>query len=238
MRKEEIDEFWYREYFGCSLTEFEDASDKVYPHHYLRGYNGLFILKVNDKYIISAPENQMLLCEKLINRGYDLLDERLLSELLSNRFERIIGPSWIGYPFWHTAALSAENIRIYNRRCPEREMLFSKLRNACSSGEWSDCGINSSSENVAALIADGEIVSAASYELWGEHIAHIGIITHPLFRGRGYAGKVLSYLTNFIFDQGLIPQYRTLCLNKPAISVARQCGYGQYAAHISVRLKR
>ena len=110
--------------------------------------------------------------------------------------------------------------------------------NACSSGEWSDCGINSSSENVAALIADGEIVSAASYELWGEHIAHIGIITHPLFRGRGYAGKVLSYLTNFIFDQGLIPQYRTLCLNKPAISVARQCGYGQYAAHISVRLKR
>ena len=70
-----------------------------------------------------------------------------------------------------------------------------------------------------------ELVALASYQLWGERIAHIAFATHPLFRGRGYATAAVSALTKIVFERHLVPQYRTLETNSASMDIARRLGF-------------
>ena len=237
MEKSIINSFWYNDFFSCGSDAFENGLDIVCLYLYLAGYNGVFIMKINGKYIISVPEDQISSFKQIINLGYDLFDERLLCEYLNGKFERYIGPSWIGYFDGKNKHKYAGMAVILKKTDKRRALVLDDLRKRCTDTEWAHSGICEESEYIAALFAHDEAVSAASYELWGDKIAHIGIITHPSFRNKGYAKDVLWLLTKFIEQRSLIPQYRTLCVNTSAIGVARHCGYAEYATHIALRLK-
>jgi GNAT superfamily N-acetyltransferase len=66
-------------------------------------------------------------------------------------------------------------------------------------------------------------------------IAHIAVVTHPGFRGHGYARTVVSTLTEIALGRTFVPQYRTLEANAPSIAVARRLGFLQYATSLAVR---
>ena len=93
------------------------------------------------------------------------------------------------------------------------------------------------SKVIIAQFIENKIVAATSYKLWGEEIAQVGIITHPLYRGKGFAQNVLKALTAYGIERNMVMQYRTLSSNVMAIKVAEACDYGFFATHISVRLK-
>jgi RimJ/RimL family protein N-acetyltransferase len=77
----------------------------------------------------------------------------------------------------------------------------------------------------------------ASYELRGEKIAHIYVITHAAFRGLGHAIKAVSALTRIVLERKLVPQYRTLEANALSMAMARRLGFIQYATSLVVRLR-
>ena len=79
-------------------------------------------------------------------------------------------------------------------------------------------------------------MALAGYELWGEHIAHIAVVTHPEHRGQRYGTCVVSLLAETVLTQGLIPQYRTLCANAPSIAIATALGFVAYSENLAVRL--
>jgi predicted GNAT family acetyltransferase len=89
---------------------------------------------------------------------------------------------------------------------------------------------------MVGVFEKGGLVALASYELWGGRIAHISIVSHPLWRGRGYAATAVSALAKIVLERGLVPQYRTLEANKPSMAVARRLGFVQYATSFAVRL--
>ena len=238
MKTDIVDHFWAEDFFNCTLADFRGKQDILCPHFYLKGYNGIFVMKIFGKHIVSAPENKVSVFSQTINRGHDLYRPDLLRALLGESFDKYIGPSWIGYPCQEGSVNDpADCVRLLPRGDESRHALLEQLRASCGPTEWSHCGIDEASEYVALLCAGGIVLSAASYQNWCGKIAHIGIITHPQFRGRGYAQKVLQSITERIRKQGLLPQYRTLCDNAPAIKAAANCGYEEYASHISVRLK-
>ena len=160
MNKDFVDHFWADDYFNCMVADFCSEWDVLCPHFYLSGYNGIFIMKIFGKHVISAPESKISVLSQIINRGYDLYEPGLLQTLLADSFDCYIGPAWIAYP---------------------------------------------GDENP--------------------------------FRSRGCAKNVLQLITEFSRQQGLIPQYRTLRSNAPAIKAALDCGYTEYASHISIRLR-
>ena len=237
MDKNYIDAYWACNYFGCTISDFRNQYDIVCPHFYLLGYNGVFIMNVYNKFVISAPEDKISIFSQIINRGNDLFDYQYLQSQLKDKFGQFIGPSWIGYPMNNKSCENPENTQILNKTDNKRILVFKQLRPCCDQTEWLHSGIDEASEYIAVRFLGDIIVSVASYEKWGEKVAHIGIITHPKFRNKGYAKNVLSLLTEFINQQGLIPQYRTLCMNIPAIRTAVKCGYAEYASHVSIRFK-
>ena len=237
MERDIIDCFWASDFFGCAIADFRGAQDILCPHCYLSGYNGVFIMKIFGKYIISAPESKASAFSQIINRGRDLYRPDLLQSLLGTDYDEYIGPSWIGYP-GHGGSIITEGCALPLPKGDEkRHVLLEQLRASCDPIEWSHCGIDESSEYIAVQCAGNMALSAASHQTWGGKIAHIGIITHPQFRGKGHAQRVLQSITAYSRQQDLIPQYRTLCSNAPAIKAAVNCGYEEYASHISIRLK-
>jgi len=237
MDRGKIDYFWAHDFFGCTASDFLCTRDIACPHFYLAGYHGVFILKIFGKFIVSAPKEKVPVFVQVLNQGNDLFAPEILQSILNDSYDCCIGPSWIGCPASGTTCYTPESIKILSESDTERSIALDQLKASCDPTEWSHCGIEKNSEYIAVQCIEGKIVSAASYEKWGNQIAHIGVITHPGYRNRGYAQNVLTAITGYIDRKGFIPQYRTLCTNIPAVNTAIHCGYAHYASHISVRLK-
>jgi RimJ/RimL family protein N-acetyltransferase len=88
---------------------------------------------------------------------------------------------------------------------------------------------------MAGVFKGHKLAALASYQIWGEQIAHIAIVTHPAFRGQGYATAAVSSLTQTVLGRTLVPQYRTLEGNAPSIAVARRLGFEHYATSLAIR---
>jgi RimJ/RimL family protein N-acetyltransferase len=233
---ETINSFWAYEYFGCSISDIKNSRDIVCPHLYLKGYNGIFIMRINNKYIISTPEEKVFALSKITNCGLDLFDICVLQKALNDEISRYIGPCWIGY-FDDTSDFITNSTQILTKSDIAWESVFEDLQKNCDKTEWSYSGIDKKLNCIAVQYNENKIVAAAPYVLWGNKVAHIGVITHPDFRNKGFGTNVITAITKAIKEKGLIPQYRTLCLNMPAIRAAIKCGYKEFAYHISVRLK-
>jgi GNAT superfamily N-acetyltransferase len=231
-----IDTFWATEYFGCTISDFRNSENIVCPHKFLHGSSGAFIMKINDKYILSVPPEYIETFNHISKHDGDLFNEQFLRESLFNFQMTYIGPSWIGYRSSRTVQKEEPCFLNYSNTIDRK--LLEEFQKSCDESEWSHGGIGEHSERIAVKYNRNEVVSAADYHLWGKNIAHIGIITHPQYRKKGYAKAVLNDISENLLLHNLIPQYRTLCSNTGAINTAISCDFRLYATHIFLRLYR
>ncbi len=89
---------------------------------------------------------------------------------------------------------------------------------------------------MAGYEVNGRIVAAAGYERWGSHLAHIGVVTHPACRGRGYGRLVVREAARHALSQQLVPQYRTLIANAAAMRIGESLQFIKYGESIAARL--
>jgi predicted GNAT family acetyltransferase len=109
------------------------------------------------------------------------------------------------------------------------------LQKSCAPTEWEHGG--STSENpCSGVFIDGLLATVASYEIWGGVIAHISVITHPDYRGRGFARSAVAHIAARALASGLLPQYRTLESNRPSLRVGESLGFHLYARSLAIRL--
>ncbi len=81
-----------------------------------------------------------------------------------------------------------------------------------------------------------ELVAAASYVTLQDRIASIGVLTHPLHRGKGHASLAISAISVIARDLGLSAQYQTLSSNIGAIKSAEKVGFRKFAETIAARI--
>jgi len=165
----------------------------------------------------------------------DVVQETYLRHLVGETVERVVGPAFVGYT--DQAAfqpVSAPGARVLG---PQDAPAFAVLQAACSVREWEHGGSDLGAQPVVGADAGGQLVAVAGYTVWGGVIAHVGVITHPQYRGRGFGCVVVSQLTEEALQRGLVPQYRTLETNVPAMAIARALGFVHYATTVAVRLK-
>ena len=111
-----------------------------------------------------------------------------------------------------------------------------ELREACSEPEWEHGGSELGNSPCSGSFEGGELAAFAGYEIWDDSIAHICVVTHPRFRGRGHAKRAVGHLARRAGDAGLVPQYRTLAANEPSMKVAADLGFQPYAWSVAARL--
>ncbi|HVJ85476.1 MAG TPA: GNAT family N-acetyltransferase [Caulifigura sp.] len=224
-----IASYWSSD-FDCPVEQLLAQPLHVLTHGpALAGYNGIFALFRDGMATMSFPQSKMTPLTRL------LPDPPLTAAGFSNAFDRsgfrIVGPACLNY---------AEHIAVQHhavRRLAETDTgAVRSLQEVSDSTEWEHGGIDSGAAASFGVIVGRELVSIAGYELWGNTIAHISVITHPAHRGRGYARSAVAQAATAALEAGLIPQYRTLVSNGPSMSVAQSLGFDHYATSVAVKL--
>lgn len=108
-------------------------------------------------------------------------------------------------------------------RSPADEVARSGLQEA----EWT-----------AALVreATGEVMAAASREVWQEVLGHIGILTHPERRGLGLGRFAAAVAVEEAFTEGLIPQWRAAAEEPASLRMAISLGFTPAGQQTTVAL--
>lgn len=146
-----------------------------------------------------------------------------------------VGPAYVGYTdLKHFRPVSPSPNRGLTA---QNEKAVNALREACAVEEWEHGGSEFRPTEMAGAFKGHELAALASYQIWGEQIAHIAIVTHPAFRGHGYATAAVSSLTQMVLERTLVPQYRTLEGNEPSMAIARRLGFVHYGTTLALRFE-
>jgi GNAT superfamily N-acetyltransferase len=152
--------------------------------------------------------------------------------------EAVIGPAFIGYADAATfAAGGAPDLEGARLLQDADAPAVAGLRHACDPTEWEHGGPAEGATGVG-LFRDGTLTALASFERWGARIAHVSVVTHPGWRGRGLGGAAVAAVTRVALASHLVAQYRTLVANLPSMAFARDLGFQRYALTLALRIPR
>jgi GNAT superfamily N-acetyltransferase len=162
---------------------------------------------------------------------------KLIQTYLNPPYQRIVGPAYIGYGSPERLDLRDAD-RAVKLGSPDHKAIV-RLMEACTTEEWEHGG--SSADAIDRLFggysSSGELAALAGYELWGDKIAHIAIVTHPTHRGLGLGRAAVALAARQALDAGLVPQYRTLDANTASMNIATRLGFAEYGHSVYIRLK-
>jgi len=217
---------------GCSTESLLAQPLHVVTHGAaLADYEGIFALFRDDAATVSFPPDQVESLRRLVPSQPVTPDG--FADAFADAGFTVIGPATIGYaeavspPFHEVRALSKSDVPAARA-----------LKAACTAIEWEYGGSLVGENPTSGVFVGSDLIALAGYEVWGDTIAHIAIITHPEFRGRGYGRSAVSHLAARALSAGLVPQYRTLESNRDSVRIADSLGFVHYASSVAVRLNR
>jgi GNAT superfamily N-acetyltransferase len=233
--QETIDQYWAA-YFGCTTADLYKPQTLVVDHAAMGNYQGLFVFHHPPACIVSTPPEMLdVVQHKLGGRSPEAVcDLALLEHHFAPILDRFVGPAWLGYAGpneFHPATMAGTRLLTASDDGALRQ-----LAARCEPVAWEHSGLQLDRPPVFGHLLHDEIVAAAGYEIWGGAIAHIGVITDPANRGRGFGKSVASAAASYAFAHNLIAQYRTLNANTPSIAIGKAFGFQGYATTIAVRL--
>jgi GNAT superfamily N-acetyltransferase len=228
--------FWAA-HLGCSEVQLTQPHTSVVRNGpELASYRGATVVFRPPGCVLAVPADWY---EPVVSRvrqrpPAEVFDVTLLHHVFGTAVERIIGPAWLGYadssdlrpaPMRGTRLLADEDL-------PELE----RLAAACGPTAWAHSGIDPARPPVFGCFAGDRLAAAGMLERWGERLLHIGIVTHPDYRGRGYGKAVVSAMSAHGLATGGVLQYRTLQANLPSVGIAQALGFQRFALTLAVRL--
>lgn len=227
---------YWANFFGCPPGLLAEARGAMLPHAELDNYNGLFSFWRGEAALISVPPAGLEGWRaRLAGAGPAALrDAAALAGLAGAPMSQVIGPAVLAYADEATLRpLPTAGTRLLTAA---DEGAYERMRAACPPLDWEHGGSAFSLLPLAGRFVRDELVALAGYELWGERIAHIAIVTRPEQRGRGYGAEAVSLLAEAVVARGLIAQYRTLRANAPSMRIGQSLGFAHYAETLAVRL--
>lgn len=149
--------------------------------------------------------------------------------------QRVIGPAFIGYADASSYRSDGSGARAHILDGASERLAIDELRAAVSAVEWEHGGAEKA-EAYAGVFDGARLAALASYERWGERIAHISVVARPAHRSRGYGRAAVDALASAAVARGLVAQYRTLIANAPSMAIARHLGFERWAVSLAVRI--
>lgn len=225
------DAYW-ASHLGCPADRlFAEPLNIITHGEELSDYRGAFALFRNEAAIASVPPTCVDKLRVLLSPVLSVCSPEIFATSLAPVALKVVGPAYIGY----AGAVTPPEHPARNL-LPDDASALDALQQACDPTEWEHGGSVADSP-ASGLFAKDQLVAVASYEVWGGTIAHISVITHPVFRGQGFGGSVVAHLAQRAILKGLLPQYRTLESNVGSIRIAEALGFRRYATSMAVRLK-
>lgn len=230
----EVLRFWTRE---LGVSPEGGAGVRVGPWPAERSSSRILIFCRESRCIVVAPRDLLPVLEEAVD-GEDsaaLLRSTFWVRKLEGSFAGAVGPAYLGY----ADRLDFQPIASPHARLLEADdqMRVDELRAAVEAEEWEHSGLSAAVEVAGYFTRNGSLAGAAGYVMWGEQLAHLGVLVHPAHRGSGIGSKVVSAAGDRALARGFVLQYRTLWSNAASVRIARQLGFEQFATTLAVRRK-
>lgn len=165
-----------------------------------------------------------------------LLEPEWWQHLLHDSFAEAIGPAYLGYAdSTDFRPIAAASIRLLT---PDDDPALRAFAVAVGSIAWEHSGLGDQPQPIVGYWETNLLVAAAGYTVWGESLAHIGVTTHPAFRGHGYGKAVVSGIGQHALTHGYVLQYRTLRANTPSLGIAATLGFQDYGMSLFITQTR
>jgi len=222
---------YWADHLGCTEAKLFSQPLRILHHgDDLADYHGVFALFREGAAMVSIPPEHADAIRPLLAGLAGGCSPEALATALQPVAATVIGPAYIGYAL--KVALPEHPTRALN---PEDIPALHEFQQKCNPTEWEHGG--SGTENsCSGVFVEGKLVAVAGYEIWGGRIAHILIISHPDYRGRGFARSAVAHLAARALEAGLLPQCRTLESNRASLRIAETLGFHPYARSLAVRL--
>lgn len=110
------------------------------------------------------------------------------------------------------------------------------LREHCTPEEWEESGLIDMPSRIAARRSDGKVAAVAGFERWGPHIAQLGVLVDPRWRGQGYGAAAAARAAQVAQGDQLVPQWRCRIDNEPSLELARRLGFVEVGRQLVVNL--
>jgi murein DD-endopeptidase / murein LD-carboxypeptidase len=230
-----VDVYWSK-FFGSSPDTLRKETAQVLAHAEPANYAGCYLMEFGAAPVISLPPDEVEFYREAVAgwRPGIVRMPSVAEAVFGKRVAAMVGPAFVGYcdpnQFQPVVCDEARPLVAGDEEALET------LRAACEARAWEHGGSRFRLGAMTGVFKDQELVALASYQLWGERIAHIAVVTHPRFRGHGHATAAVSALTRIVFDRQLVPQYRTLETNAASMDIARRLGFIEYATSLAIRL--
>jgi GNAT superfamily N-acetyltransferase len=232
-------EAYWAERLGCPIGDLRRPTVTVVAHApAFEGYRGVHVLRAPEGgVIVSSPLERVTALQEVCGgrRAERVFAAPFLARLLAPGVSAIIGPASIAYA--DRSTFVAAPVRAGVRRMTANEgAALAELRSACDVDDWQHSGVQPEHDPIFACFDGGRVIAAASWEARGP-IRHIGVITHPAHRGRGFATVLGSEITAAALAEEAIPQWQTLISNTASLAIGRTLGFIERYQSIAVRLK-
>ena len=215
------EEFW-AERLGCAVSALR-APGRTFV---ARADPSVFIVATARGVVVTAPPALQAALEALAEPRA-LVAWDTLAPLLPPS-ARTVGAAWIGYtnaPAGSSAGVEA---------VPSTRELAA-LRAAVREEEWRHANLESAESPLFACSESGAPVAASGYQLLLDRVAHIGVVTHPAWRGRGAGRRCVAAALGAALERKRLPQYQTLMANAPARRIADALGFAHFATTLGAR---
>ena len=229
-----IDAYWAAS-FGCPVEALRPKRTLVLPHAAHVQFDGVFAMTFGGHPIVAAPGGWLGELQPAFApwTAETIRDEASARLALGARFGERIGPAWLGYA--DAKSLRSVEATATRMLTENDRAAVAQLREACTPLDWEHGGSSLDRDPVAGTFADGLLVALAGYETWGERIAHIAIVAHPAYRGRGFARAAVAAIARHGLSNGLVLQYRTLESNTASRRIADSLGFIHVANSLAIR---
>lgn len=233
------DTYWAAD-LGCEVEALRPSKPRVQPHVGARsGYDGAFILVLGAAPVVSVPPALLasVAPRSAEFRADAVADPEQLRALLPRPGpKRMIGPAHLYYAdrscFRPASAPSARPL------APLDEAAFQALRAASPAGDWEPKEFALEPGFIhGAFDPVGDLLAVANFRVWGERIAHLGVLTRPDVRGQGHGTSVVASLGRAALQSGYLLQYRVLASNAPSMEIARKLGFHHHGWSMAVRFE-
>ena len=96
-------------------------------------------------------------------------------------------------------------------------------------------GLDAFGRQVWGVFSDGVLAAVAGYDAWPNRVAHIGVATHPDFRGRKFAQLAVQAASRGAVARRRIVQFACLSASVEAVAVASALGFSLFAETLITR---
>ena len=228
--------FWAG-HLGCKASHLVQPGTTVVSNGPdLADYRGATVFFRPPACVVAVPEDWYPTTAAHLARrpAAAAFDVGRLGRVFGSAVDRVIGPAWLGYAdagdFRPAPMLGARLLTDHDLPAVRA------LAAAAGPTAWAHSGIDPARPPVFGCYAGGILAAAGVLKPWGDRLLHVGILTHPTFRGRGFGKAVVSAMTAHGLAAGGVVQYRALASNLPSVAIAHALGFQEFARTVAVRL--